>query len=528
MIFASPRMLVAGLAVAVLNCATPARAQQVTFTDVRDAVPSKFFSRAAGSTHVDPADPNTLHIGFEAGRNSGDFLDDEFRASTEAFGNRVAMDTLSFNVVAPPGYYVSSVTYEQTGTGSILRVADARGASSWIVGGEPAHLGFFRANPTLSRTVTFSDSRLTVVPVAITTSLFVFAPATSGDATVELTSAKVVVTVAPLGPADVKKTAVIVITGYTGTYDGAAHGATGTATGVGGEDLTGLLNLGESLTDAPGGTANWTFAGNADYNAAGGTAAITINRADAAIAVAGFTGTYDGAAHGATGTATGVNGESLNAFLNLGASFTDVPGGTANWTFGGGTNYNATAGSAAITITRATPILNWPQPASITAGTALSAAQLNATANVDGTFVYDPPLGTVLTETRQLSAAFTPADPVNYNGATATVTITVNPNTGLQIVNPGPQTDRVGGEVRLRLRLTDSSSRSVSGKDRRGVFTADGLPPGLRIDDEDGEIRGRVTTVGLYHVTVTFTKLGVTSSARFDWTVLSRSKGGKD
>ena len=339
----STRLSVAGLAIAVFSSAAPAGAQQVTFTDIRDAVPSKFFNPAADSTRVDPADPNTLQIGFESGRDSGDFRDDEFRASTEAFGNRVAMDTLSFNIVAPPGYYISSITYEQTGAGSIIRVADARGGSSWIVGGEPAHLGFFRSDPTLSRTVTFSDSRLTVVPVSITTSLFVFAPVTSGEATVELTSAKVVATVAPLAPSDVKKTAVIVVSGYSGTYDGNAHGATGTATGVNGEDLTGLLNLGQSFTDAPGGTANWTFAGNASYNAAEGTAAITIDRADAVIAVAGYAGTYDGAAHGATGTATGVNGENLSGLLNLGASFTDVPGGTANWTFGG-TNYNAGVG----------------------------------------------------------------------------------------------------------------------------------------------------------------------------------------
>jgi hypothetical protein len=526
MFFESTRLWVAGL-IAVLGFAAPARAQQVTFTDVRDAVPGKFFNPGADSTRVHPADPNTLQIGFEAGRGSASSLDNEFRASTRAFGNRVAMDTLSFNVVAPAGYYVSSITYEQAGTGSILRVADARGGSSWIVGGEPALLGFFRSDPTLSRTVTFTDSRLTVVPVSITTSLFVFAPATSGEATVELTSANVVATVAPLGPSDVKKTAVIVVSGYSGTHDGNAHGATGTATGVNGEDLTGLLNLGESFTDAPGGTANWTFAGNAGYNAAEGTAVITINRADAVIAVAGYAGTYDGAAHGATGTATGVNGEHLSGLLNLGPSFTDAPGGTANWTFGG-TNYNAASGAAAITIDKATPILTWPQPASVTAGTALTSAQLNATSNVAGAFVYTPRPGTVLTESRQLSGAFTPADIVNYNGAAATVTIAVTANAGVQIVNPGPQTDRVGDEVRLRLRLTDNSARLDSGKDRHGEFTAAGLPPGLRIEGEDGEIRGRVTTAGLYHVTVTFTKKGATVSTRFDWTILSRSKGGKE
>jgi hypothetical protein len=514
MIFRLPRLSIAALAIVFLGFATGARAQHVTFADVRDAVPLKFFNPDPDSTRVSPEAPNTLQIGFESGRDSGNFLDDEFRASTRAFGNRVALDTLSFDVIAPAGYYVSSITYQQTGTGSVLSVADARGTSSWVVDGQPASLGVFRTDPTLTRTVTFTDSRLTVVPVSITTSLFVFA-SPSSDATVELTSAKVVVTVAPLEAGEVKKSAAIEVLGYTGIYDGAAHGATGTATGVDGEDLSGLLNLGEMFTDAPGGTANWTFAGNATYNAAAGTVAITIDRADAVIAVSGFNGIYDGAAHRATGTAIGVVNENLADLLDLGATFTNVPGGTANWSFGGGVNYNPASGAVAITIDKATPTVSWPQPAPVVAGTLLTAAQLNATADVEGTFIYSPPLGTVLTATQQLSVVFTPADTVNYNGAT-------DPNAGVRILDPGPQSDRIGDDVRLRMRVSGGSR-----EDRNGVFTAVGLPPGLAIT-ADGVIRGELTTVGTYPVTVTFTHDGVAVSTQFDWTVLPRSgKGGK-
>jgi hypothetical protein len=39
--------------------------------------------------------------------------------------------------------------------------------------------------------------------------------------------------------------------------------------------------------------------------------------------------------------------------LNLGASFTSVPGGTANWTFAGDTNYKLASGTSTITITKA-------------------------------------------------------------------------------------------------------------------------------------------------------------------------------
>ncbi|MDQ6800107.1 MAG: Ig-like domain repeat protein, partial [Acidobacteriota bacterium] len=147
--------------------------------------------------------------------------------------------------------------------------------------------------------------------------------------------------------------ATIHVNGFTGVYDGHAHGATGTAAGVNGEDLTTLLNLGASFTDAPGGTAHWTFAGNTNYASVSGNLSITINQAAANVAVNGFAGVYDGRAHGASGSAKGVSGEDLSSLLNLGASFTDVPGGTAHWSFAGNTNYASTAGDAAITISQA-------------------------------------------------------------------------------------------------------------------------------------------------------------------------------
>jgi len=149
-----------------------------------------------------------------------------------------------------------------------------------------------------------------------------------------------------------KADASIVVAGTTVTYDGGAHGATGSVTGVNGETLAGL-DLGASFTNVPGGTANWTFTDvTGNYNDANGSVEITINKADATIVVAGTTVTYDGSAHGATGSVTGVNGEAL-AGLDLGASFTNVPGGTANWTFTDVTgNYNDANGSVEIVITK--------------------------------------------------------------------------------------------------------------------------------------------------------------------------------
>src|SRR5207248_2960109 len=113
------------------------------------------------------------------------------------------------------------------------------------------------------------------------------------------------------------------VTGYTGVYDGNPHSATGTATGVKGEDLSTLLNLGSSFTNVPGGTADWAYAGNTNYKSAGGSVNIEITQADANIKVNGYAGVYDGNAHGATGTATGVKGEDLRTLLNLGSTFTN-------------------------------------------------------------------------------------------------------------------------------------------------------------------------------------------------------------
>jgi hypothetical protein len=73
-----------------------------------------------------------------------------------------------------------------------------------------------------------------------------------------------------------------------------------------------------------------------------------------------------------------------------------------------------------------TPTITWANPASITYGTALSGTQLNATANVPGSFAYSPAAGTVLSVgTHTLSTTFTPTDTTHYTTATKSVSITV-------------------------------------------------------------------------------------------------------
>jgi hypothetical protein len=73
-----------------------------------------------------------------------------------------------------------------------------------------------------------------------------------------------------------------------------------------------------------------------------------------------------------------------------------------------------------------TPTITWAKPASITYGTSLSGTQLNATANVPGSFVYSPAAGTVLTVgTHTLSTTFKPSDTTHYTTAAKSVSIAV-------------------------------------------------------------------------------------------------------
>src|SRR4029079_16725099 len=90
-------------------------------------------------------------------------------------------------------------------------------------------------------------------------------------------------------------------------------------------------------------------------------------------------------------------------------------------------NYTTATKSVAINVLKATPVITWSTPADITYGTALNATQLNASANVPGSFVYSPLAGTVLNAgaAQTLSVTFTPTDAANYSGATPTTTITV-------------------------------------------------------------------------------------------------------
>jgi len=90
--------------------------------------------------------------------------------------------------------------------------------------------------------------------------------------------------------------------------------------------------------------------------------------------------------------------------------------------------YNSASANVPLTVLKATPTVTWPTPSPIAYGTPLSSTQLDASALVAGSFAYTPGTGAVLaTGAQTLSVTFTPADTADYNTATQTAQLTVNP-----------------------------------------------------------------------------------------------------
>ena len=170
-----------------------------------------------------------------------------------------------------------------------------------------------------------------------------------------------------------------------------------------------------------------------DYTTATANVTLTVNQAAASVALGNLAQTYSGTAKAVSATTTPSGLSVTFSYFGTGGT-TYGPSATAPTGVG---SYSVTANisdpnytgssSATLTVSQATPSITWANPAAILVGTALSSAQLNASANVPGTFAYTPPSGTVLpVGVQTLSVTFTPTDAVDYTTATATATLTVN------------------------------------------------------------------------------------------------------
>jgi len=143
---------------------------------------------------------------------------------------------------------------------------------------------------------------------------------------------------------------------------------------------------------------------------------------------------------------TPLSSTQLNATANMPGSFTYSP--AAGTVLSAGTNlltttftptdttYQTVSASVSITVGKGTPVITWNAPAGIPAGTPLSSTQLNATANMPGSFAYSPAAGTVLSAgTYSLTTTFTPTD-TTYQTVSASVSITIGRATPVITWNP--------------------------------------------------------------------------------------------
>ena len=220
-----------------------------------------------------------------------------------------------------------------------------------------------------------------------------------------------------------KATATVTLGSLSQTYDGTQQPATATTNPAG---LTVNFTYDGSGT-APTNAGSYTVVGtinNSNYQGSA-TGTLVIAKATATVTLGSLSQTYDGTQQPATAT---TNPAGLTVNFTYDGSGT-APTNAGSYAVVGTINDTNRQGNASgtLVIAKATPTITWATPSDITNPTPLDSTQLNATASVPGTFVYNPAAGTVLNvgNNQTLSVTFTPTDSTNYNTATASVRINV-------------------------------------------------------------------------------------------------------
>ena len=154
-------------------------------------------------------------------------------------------------------------------------------------------------------------------------------------------------------------------------------------------------------------------------------------------------------------------------------------------------DYTTSTGTVTMQVDQATPRITWPTPAPVRVGTPLSATQLDATASVPGSFVYDPGAGTVLHPgaNQILSVTFTPVDTTDYSGTTArtTLTVTARPSTSRHAISAPAcpsSSPRLG--VSSAQSCASGSSTSAASTGKRGTITVTAHGSGAITVDQYG------------------------------------------
>jgi uncharacterized repeat protein (TIGR03803 family) len=169
-----------------------------------------------------------------------------------------------------------------------------------------------------------------------------------------------------------------------------------------------------------------------DYRNASNTVSLVVSPAPLTVTAANMSRAFGQGNPALTGTIIGVkNGDDITATYSTTATVGSPAGGysivpTLVDPHDRITNYTVSLVNGTLTVTQAVPLVTWTNPVPIIYGTALNSEQLDAAANVPGSFAYNPTNGSVLNAgTNTLSVIFTPSDTVDYSSATNIVSVVV-------------------------------------------------------------------------------------------------------
>jgi hypothetical protein len=231
------------------------------------------------------------------------------------------------------------------------------------------------------------------------------------------------------------------------TYGASVPSSTVSYSGFVNGDTSASLTTPPSVSSAHSGvlnagtyTGNYTVSGAVDnnYTITYASGALTVNPAALTVTASNQNKTYgqtvtfagtefatSGLVNGDTVTSVTLSSSGAAATATVaGSPYSIVPGAALGT---GLANYAITYADGTLTVGKATPVITWANPSAILYPVSLTGTQLDATANVPGSFNYNPPAGTVLSvgSGQTLSTTFTPADTGDYNTASAEVTINV-------------------------------------------------------------------------------------------------------
>jgi len=328
-----------------------------TTTVVSDLNPSRFNDAVTFTASILPLAP-----GAGAPGGTVQFKDDgaDFGAPAALTGGTAsvtirAMTTGPHSITA---VYSGDATFNASASNPLSQAVNKAPATITL---NAAHLiQTFDGSP---RNVGYTTAPAGLSGVSVTYNGLVTAPTDAGSyaVTASLTDMNYEATPATATLVVNKATPSVTVNGGTFTYDAAAHPATGSTTGVIGADLGPVTFTYNGNAAAPVNAGTYavvgTFAGNDNYEASSGAATIVISKATPTVTVKGGTFTYDGAAHPATGSVTGVMSADLGllTFSYNGDAAAAVNAGTyaVVGRFAGNDNYEAASGSATIVINRA-------------------------------------------------------------------------------------------------------------------------------------------------------------------------------